>query len=387
MQAVQPGDREPRLPAMVLTCRDCGTEVTLRVKFCPECGAKLPLGEPWREVRKVVTVLFADVTGSTALGEQLDPEALRALMTRYFGTMRQVIVGHGGTVEKFIGDAVMAVFGIPQVHEDDALRAVRAAWEIREALAAMNAQLEAERGLAIRFRTGVNTGEVVAGDPEAGTTLVTGDTVNTAARLEQAAPPGEVLLGKLTYSLVRDAVDAEPVDPVQAKGKAEPVEAYRLTAVRAGATGRERHLDAPLVGRDKELAQLAGTWRRVVDERTPHLVTLVAPAGVGKSRLVREFIGQVRADGGQALVGRCLSYGEGITYWPIRELVHQAAGISEADTLASARTKVESLVVSLPEGERVASRLAAAVGLSSDGAPQDELFWAVRRFLEHLARE
>src|SRR4051812_18709532 len=215
-KAVQRRDRDPRLPLMAATvaCPACGTEVTAGTKFCPECGARQPeRPAPSGEVRKLVTVLFADVTGSTALGEQLDPEALRALMTRYFGTMRQVIVGHGGTVEKFIGDAVMAVFGIPQVHEDDALRAVRAAWEIREALAAMNAQLEAERGLAIRFRTGVNTGEVVAGDPEAGTTLVTGDTVNTAARLEQAAPPGDVLLGKLTYSLVRDAVDAEPVDP------------------------------------------------------------------------------------------------------------------------------------------------------------------------------
>src|SRR6185503_16100362 len=145
---------------------------------------------------------------------------------------------------------VMAVFGIPQVHEDDALRAVRAAAEIRDALAAMNEELERERGIAIRFRTGVNTGEVVAGDPDSGTTLVTGDTVNTAARLEQAAPPGEILLGRLTYSLVRDAVDAEPVEPVAARGKAEPLEAWRLTAVQAGAAGRARHLDAPLVGRD-----------------------------------------------------------------------------------------------------------------------------------------
>src|SRR3954452_18868707 len=380
LHALPPRAHASPLMAATVACPDCGTEVTAGTKFCPECGARQPeRAAPSREVRKLVTVLFADVTGSTALGEQLDPEALRALMPRYFTTMRAIVERHGGTVEKFIGDAVMAVFGIPAVHEDDALRAVRAAWEIREALGTMNAQLEAERGMAVRFRTGVNTGEVVAGEPDTGTTLVTGDTVNTAARLEQAAPPGEILLGRLTYSLVRDAVDAEPVEPVVAKGKAEPVEAYRLTAVRAGAAGRERHLDAPLVGRDKELAQLTDTWRRVVDERTPHLVTLVAPAGVGKSRLVRELTAQVRAERGRVLVGRCLSYGEGITYWPIRELVHQAAGISEADTLASARTKVESLVVSLPEGERVARRLAAAVGLSSDGAPQDELFWAVRR--------
>src|SRR6187200_1329500 len=196
---------------MALTCPDCGADVAAGTKFCPECGVRQPERvAPSREVRKLVTVLFADVTGSTALGEQLDPEALRALMSRYFTRMRTVIEAHGGTVEKFIGDAVMAVFGIPAVHEDDALRAVRAAWDIREALGAMNEELEAERGIAIRFRTGVNTGEVVAGDPASGTTLVTGDTVNTAARLEQAAPPGEILLGGATYRLVRDAVEVLP---------------------------------------------------------------------------------------------------------------------------------------------------------------------------------
>jgi class 3 adenylate cyclase len=373
---------------MAVTCPDCGIEVAPGTKFCPECGARQPeRPAPSREVRKVVTVLFADVTGSTALGESLDPEALRALMTRYFARMRQVIEAHGGTVEKFIGDAVMAVFGIPAVHEDDALRAVRAAWEIRDALAALNAELEAERGLSIRFRTGVNTGEVVAGDPDTGTTLVTGDTVNTAARLEQAAPPGEILLGRLTYSLVRDAVDAVPVEPVEAKGKAEPLEAYRLSGVTLGAAGRTRHLDAPLVGRERELALLGETWRRVVDTRTPHLVTLVAPAGVGKSRLVREFIAGVRSDGGRALVGRCLSYGEGITYWPVRELVHQAAGITEQDDQAAARSKVDDLLVGSPDCARVGTRLASAFGLAAGGVAQDELFWSVRRLLEHLAAE
>src|SRR4051794_2595129 len=288
LHALPPRAHASPLMAASVACPDCGAELTAGTKFCPECGARQPeRAAPSREVRKLVTVLFADVTGSTALGEQLDPEALRALMTRYFTVMRSVVERHGGTVEKFIGDAVMAVFGIPAVHEDDALRAVRAAWDIREALGAMNAGLVAERGMAVRFRTGVNTGEVVAGDPDTGTTLVTGDTVNTAARLEQAAPPGEILLGRLTYSLVRDAVDAEPVEPIEAKGKAEPLEAWQLTAVRAGAAGRERHLDAPLVGRERELAQLGHSWRRVVDERSPHLVTLVAPASVGKRRLER----------------------------------------------------------------------------------------------------
>ena len=249
-------DRAPTLPPMALTCPDCGSDVADGAKFCPECGARQPERPvASREVRKLVTVLFADVTGSTALGEQLDPEALRGLMNRYFARMRSIIETHGGTVEKFIGDAVMAVFGIPQVHEDDALRAVRAAAEIRDALAAMNTELEAERGIAIRFRTGVNTGEVVAGDPEGGTTLVTGDTVNTAARLEQAAPPGEILLGQADLlARPRTRSTRSPWTRSSAKGKAQAVEAYRLVAVRAGEAGRARHLDAPMVGRDRELA-------------------------------------------------------------------------------------------------------------------------------------
>src|SRR5829696_7467275 len=216
---------------MVGACAVCGAANTSGARFCATCGTKLEAAGPARETRKTVTVLFADVTGSTALGEQLDPESLRSLMTRYFAEMKAIIESHGGTVEKFIGDAVMAVFGIPVVHEDDALRAVRAAADIRDRLAELNAELSASRGLALRFRTGVNTGEVVAGDPATGQTLVTGDTVNTAARLEQAAPPGEILLGRLTYSLVRDAVEVEPVEPIAAKGKAEPVPAYRLIAV------------------------------------------------------------------------------------------------------------------------------------------------------------
>ena len=374
--------RSADTPPMAIACAACGIVVATDARFCPSCGARQPERAPAsREVRKLVTILFADVTGSTALGERLDPEALRALMGRYFAVTRQVIERHGGTVEKFIGDAVMAVFGIPHVHEDDALRAVRAGWEIRAALGALNAELEAQRGISIQIRTGINTGEVVAGDPEAGTTLVTGDTVNTAARLEQAAPPGEILIGRLTHALVRDAIDAETLEPVVAKGKAEAVAAWRLVGVRAHAEGRARHLDAPMVGRDRELSTLLDTWRRVVDDRTPHLVTVVGAAGVGKSRLVRELVSAIRADDGRVLVGRCLSYGEGITYWPIRELVHEAAGVTEADTLALARARVEGIA---PDSG-VAARVAAAIGLESGASSQEELFWAVRRLLEHLA--
>jgi class 3 adenylate cyclase len=213
--------------AAMAGCPVCHADNPDGARFCATCGAPLvPLVA--REVRKTITVLFADVTGSTALGELLDPETMRSIMGRYFTMMKAVIERHGGTVEKFIGDAVMAVFGIPLVHEDDALRAVRAAADIATELGRLNAELEQSRGIAIRFRTGINTGEVVAGDPASGQTLVTGDTVNTAARLEQAAPPGEILLGALTWSLVRDAVEVEPVEPIAAKGKGAPVPAWRL---------------------------------------------------------------------------------------------------------------------------------------------------------------
>ena len=315
-------------------CPSCGHANPKRARFCAECGmALVPAAEapPAREVRKTVTVLFADVAGSTSLGEQLDPETLRALLGRHFAVMKRIIEGHGGTVEKFIGDAVMAVFGIPLLHEDDALRAVRAAADIRIELAALDTELEASRGLAIRFRTGINTGEVVAGDPTGGQGFVTGDTVNTAARLEQAAQPGEILLGGLTRQLVRDAVTVEPVEPIAAKGKHEPVAAYRLLAVDPALAGHIRRLDTPLIGRERELATLRNAFDRVASERSCQLFTLLGSAGVGKSRLVAEFTASIAAEA-TILHGRCLSYGEGITYWPIGEIVRAAAGIDEADT-------------------------------------------------------
>ncbi len=375
------------LPSVTIAaCPICGAENTPGARFCSTCGTRLEPATATRETRKTVTVLFADVTGSTALGEQLDPELLRALMSRYFADMKAIIERHGGHVEKFIGDAVMAVFGIPTVHEDDALRAVRAAAEIRDRLAELNAELTATRGLAIRFRTGVNTGEVVAGDPATGHTLVTGDTVNTAARLEQAAPPGETLLGRLTYNLVRDAVEVEPVEPIAAKGKAEPVPAYRLISVAAARQGRARRLDRPLVGRATELAALRTAFDLAVSERSPRLVTILGTAGVGKSRLVAEFLASV-GEHAPVLKGRCLPYGEGITYWPIREIVHGAAAIVEGDSRDDARAKVRALLEGAREADVVAARVGVALGLETEGAPQEEIFWAIRKLLEHLARE
>jgi class 3 adenylate cyclase len=367
-------------------CPACRAENPDGTRFCSSCATPLGPVAALRDVRKVVTILFADVTGSTVLGEQLDPETMRTVMGRYFAMMKAVIERHGGTVEKFIGDAVMAVFGIPTLHEDDALRAVRAAADIATELATLNAELSASRGVAIQFRTGVNTGEVVAGDPATGQTLVTGDTVNTAARLEQAAAPGEILLGALTWSLVRDAVEAEPVEPIAAKGKALPIVAYRLLSVRPGEAGRRRRLDRPLVGRERELTRLEDAFRQAVADRAAGLFTLLGAAGIGKSRLVAEFLAGLAGEA-TVLRGHCLSYGEGITYWPIGEIVRSAAGIDEADTAEGARAKLRAVFGDEGDGDLLAARVGAAIGLSAEAAPQEEIFWAIRRLLEHLARQ
>jgi class 3 adenylate cyclase len=202
-------------PRTVLTCPNCGRESPDDFAFCPACSTPLTPSAPAREVRKTVSIVFCDGTGSPALGERLDPESMRDVQSRYFDTMQTAIERHGGTVEKYIGDAVMAVFGIPVLHEDDALRAARAAADMREGLTALNKELERDRGVTIQVRIGVNTGEVVAGDPGGGKAFVTGDAVNVAARLEQHAEPGQVLLGEATSRLLRDSVDAEPVEPLE----------------------------------------------------------------------------------------------------------------------------------------------------------------------------
>jgi class 3 adenylate cyclase/tetratricopeptide (TPR) repeat protein len=297
----------------MVSCPRCAEENPDRARFCLNCGA--PLAEAPRELRKHVTVLFCDLTGSTALGERLDPEALRAAMRRYYEEARTILERHGGRVEKFIGDAVMAVFGVPQAHEDDALRAVRAAAELRDAVA----------GLGLDPRIGVNTGEVVAGE---GDSLVTGDAVNVAARLEQTAGSGEILLGDETQQLVRDAVLVEPVE-LELKGKRAPVEAYRLLRFDPTAEGVTRHLDSPLVGRGRELQRLRDAFDLVVEQRSSYLFTLLGSPGVGKSRLVEEFT-RGAADRARIVRGRCLHYGEGITYWPLVEVLVQLGADAEA---------------------------------------------------------
>jgi class 3 adenylate cyclase/tetratricopeptide (TPR) repeat protein len=361
------------------TCPSCGQSIPEQFRICGYCGAPLEAPAPPIENRRTVTIVFSDLKGSTALGERLDPEAVREVLARYFDAMRAELERHGGTIEKFIGDAVMAVFGLDVVHEDDALRAVRAAAGMGAALEDLNTELEARYGVRLTNRTGVNTGEVVAGDPTAGQRLVTGDTVNTTARLEQAAPENQILLGPVTHALVRDEFEAEPVEPLVLKGKAEPVPAWRLVRVRAAAEGRARREDTPLVGRAAELEALRGALAGAVATRSARLVVLTGDAGVGKSRLVRELMADVEGVA-VALRGRCLSYGEGITFWPIGEIVRAAAGIDEADSPAAARTKLLAIA---PDRD-VAARVASIVGLSGATAPLPEAFWGVRRLLEEL---
>jgi class 3 adenylate cyclase/tetratricopeptide (TPR) repeat protein len=322
--------------------------------------------------RKTVSVLFCDLAGSTALGEQLDPEPLRELMGRWYEDMRVAVERHGGTVEKFVGDAVMAIFGLPQAHEDDALRAVRAALEMQSAIGRLNASLAGKGVPELRIRIGINTGEVVTGDDVA--TLATGDAVNTAKRLEEAAEGGHILIGTMTESLVRHATRLEAVTPVEAKGKRAPVEAWRVLGAIAGADSFARRWDTPLVGRSRELGVLRDGLTASAEGRECRLVTVLGTAGVGKTRLVSELVAEVGAYATVA-AGRCIAYGDGITFWPLTELIQRLGG---EETLAEA-------MAGEPDAALVLERLRVLGGRGT--APPEELFWAVRRLFELLARE
>jgi class 3 adenylate cyclase/tetratricopeptide (TPR) repeat protein len=360
-------------------CPTCGEANPAHARFCLACGA--PLEEPaaLREMRKTVTVVFSDVIDSTPLGERLDAETYRRMLSRYFIEVSRVLEHHGGTVEKFIGDAVMAVFGIPVLHEDDALRAVRAVTELREALAALNDEFRADFGTEIRVRTGINTGEVVAGDPTEGQAFATGDAVAVAQRLEAAASPGEILIGDPTLRLVREAVLVEPLEPLELKGKSQPVRAWRLLGVLTGAPAFARRLDAPMVGRERELERLREAFEQAAERRECRVIKVIGAAGIGKSRLVNELLTGV-GDEASVLEGRCLPYGKGITYWPLRDLVRRAAG-------ELTRERIEELLEGDPDAKKIAGRVAGAIGIAGSTSAPEETMWAVRRLLEHLARE
>jgi class 3 adenylate cyclase len=371
----------------VITCPNCGNPNPEGARFCMNCAHSLAAAvEPGREARKVVTVVFADVTGSTGLGERLDPESLRAIMGRWFEAMREVLERHGGTVEKFIGDAVVAVFGVPTLHEDDALRAVRAAVDMTGALRALNQQLTAERGLKIQMRVGVNTGQVVVGEARAGGSRATGDAVNVAARLQQAAEPGEILLGDPTWRLVRDAVTVGDPAEIEVKGREEPVTVRRLLGVDQTAEAIHRRVGGPMVGRERELAILRAAYERVTIERRCVLVTVLGTAGVGKSRLTHEFLAGVRP-AATVVRGRCLPYGQGITWYPIAELLRSAVGLDDEADPNLVVDRLRDRIGEMPDGETILARLAEPLGIAPEPAPIEELFWALRRFLEKLAAE
>jgi class 3 adenylate cyclase len=389
---------------LVEACPSCGAETTVGTRFCAACGHRLDRPSAREEERKLVTVLFADLTGSTALGEQLDPERLRTLLFEYFGAMASVIESQGGVVEKFIGDAVMAVFGIPAAHEDDAERALRAALGMQVRLQELNAEIAARHGVELAMRIGVNSGEVIAGT-EADQLMVTGDVVNVAARLQQTAEPGEVAAGERTYLATRGAFATVPIEQRELKGKSVQVRAWRVlrTAERARPRGVPG-ISSRLVGRGRELALLETLYRGSADEARPALVTILGQAGIGKSRLTEEFIAEFCSGPEAPAVygGRCLPYGEGITYWALREILWAAAGILLDDAADVAAEKLTELVRSVfddrsldpTEVDRVLFALATTAGISLPENPLEgmspesigeELGLAWPRFLSALA--
>ena len=372
-------------------CPSCGQENPPVAKFCLACGEPLPdRSHGLREERKVVTVLFADLVGFTARAERLDPEDVRAILTPYFARVRSEIEAFGGTVEKFIGDAVMAVFGAPLAHGDDPERAVRAALAMCAAVDEMNGN-DAE--LELKIRIAVNTGEALvslAASVAQGEGAVAGDVVNTASRLQEAAPVNGILVGEETYRATRSVIRYESAEPVVAKGKQEPVRVWRALAASA-APGERAAGRVPMLGRESELAVLERTWERVVAERRPQLVTLFGPAGIGKTRLASEFGQLAQAEGARVIKGRSLPYGEVIPYGAFATQVKQVARIFDTDEAETACKKLDQAVAELLGGEAgdASSHIAMLIGVGREGGVGDRqtLFFSARCLVEALANE
>jgi len=375
----------------MIICPSCGQENPPIAKFCLACAEPLAEQAPGLvEERKVVTVLFADLVGFTARAERLDPEDVRAILTPYFARVRSEIESFGGTVEKFIGDAVMAIFGAPVVHGDDPERAVRAALAMCAAVEEMN---RGEPELELKIRVAVNTGEalVTLGASAAhGEGVVAGDVVNTASRLQEAAPVNGILVGEETYRATRSVILYEDAESVVAKGKEEPVRVWRPVAASV-APGERAAGRVPMVGRASELAVLERIWERVVSEQRPQLVTLFGPAGIGKTRLSTEFGRLAAAQGARVITGRSLPYGEVLPYGAFAAQVKQVARIFDTDEVGGASEKLNTAVAELVDGdaEEVAAHIALLIGLGSEGGVSDRktLFYSARRVVEALATQ
>jgi predicted ATPase/class 3 adenylate cyclase/DNA-binding winged helix-turn-helix (wHTH) protein len=338
-----------------------------------------------QDMRKTVTVLFSSVGVSAPEGRTLDPEARRRVMSRYFEDVRAVLERHGGTVEAYPGDAVMAVFGVPLLHEDDALRAVRAASEMRDELPVLADELERAFGVRPIARLGVGTGEVIATHPDADQPLATGEAVSFAARLEELAGAGEILIDEKTHRLVQGCVRAEPVGD-QTLRSGEPLAALRLVELRPQAPGRVSTLESPLVNRERQLGALTSSFTAAVSDRACHLVTVLGAAGVGKSRLVQEFVGGL-GDEGRVVRGRCLPYGEGITYWPLAEVVSDMTGAGGHGPAEQSVPAIAEQIAEEPKADLIVDGVAEALGIGgSKGGTSEEIFWSVRRLFEAVAR-
>jgi len=374
----------------VIVCPVCGEENPERARFCLTCAQPLDAGIVVGEERKVVSVLFVDLVGFTDRSDRSDPEDVRATLRPYHERVKADIERFGGTVEKFIGDAVMAVFGAPVAHEDDAERAVRAALRILETIDTLR-----NEGLDVAVRAAVTTGEAVVAlgaRPERGEGIVAGDVVNTAARLQSAAPVGGVIVDMSTTRSVGSAIEFEPLEPVAAKGKKEPIAVWRAVKARSRfGVDTELHAETLFVGRGSELALLVETFSRALGEPSTQLVTVVAEPGVGKSRLVWELREEIdrRPDIVRWRQGRCLPYGDGITFWALGEIVKAEAGVLETDSPSSALEKIGRVAEVVDESDRawIIDRLAPLVGVQDEivGVTREEAFTAWRRYLEALA--
>ena len=339
--------------------------------------------DPTREVRKTVTALFVDIVGSTDLGERLDPEVLRDVMQRYYERMAAVVEGFGGTMEKFIGDAIFAVFGIPLVGEDDAVRAVEAAEAMRRSIAKLNAELTQRWGVEIQIRAGVSTGEIVVGGEASVDGMVMGDVANVAARLQAAAEPGEIVVAGSTAQLVRQYVDLEVIEPLTVKGKRDPVVAYRVLGILTDAA--HTSTSSPFVGRTTELEALESELAQVVLLRSCRLAAILGDPGIGKSRLVSEFVAR-QGSNATVLRTRCAAHGEGAAMLPFADLVRELAGIASTDGRREARARLEALIGRVGANGNTAGALASLLDLEDAVRPLEEIYRGVRRVLESVAQ-